>query len=531
MRDTGNSWKEIRAAFPKRTLVGIRSNWVKAIKKLGRSHYDRSNCWSVAEERRLTDIVKCDQKNWGEIAKSFPNRTARSCGMRWGQLKFLTVEARDTRWEKMRLAETKSMRAIRARSWTAEEEELLKYLVVAGSTWDTILEAMPDRTRAGVYSHIRRHILKEELPSLAPQKHFEESYLAPLKKRAPTVAPIRQVPEGPRLRAPEMRVAQTSQESPNAGADLEAGMPATKQSRNTNTQSPSKSEPAKTESADLQLWVPKAGIPLARWTSSEDQLLGNPKERTGWTTDERQRLKQMKGRGASWKEITQAFPNRSLTALQTFWLKMKQAELPRKVMDDDAEVTVASMHPSLLVSRRHERVRAVTIQQIRTKWRHAMRHPNLAAYRKDVEAMEESNVKLYFQDRLRIIDEIDERGSIEQKQNCLTRVLTHLQHGILPKFYSVRFKSGVRYPGDGGLDPQVETDHESPEEDLEEFPKKAQEPERYKRGRHKERRRQSTRQATAKRRLRLALSNDPRISTYTTETFMDLNALGLALQK
>lgn len=55
----------------------------------------------------------------------------------------------------MRLAETKNMRAIRARSWTAEEEELLKYLVVAGSTWDTILEAMPDRTRAGVYPHIR----------------------------------------------------------------------------------------------------------------------------------------------------------------------------------------------------------------------------------------------------------------------------------------------------------------------------------------------------------------------------------------
>ena len=200
-------------------------------------------------------------------------------------------------------------------------------------------------------------------------------------------------------------------------------------------------------------------------------------------------------------------------------------------MDDDAKVTVASMHPSFLVRRHHEKVRAAARQRTRTKWRHAMRHPNLAAYRTDVEAMEESNVKLYFQDRLKIIDEIDERGSIAHKKNCLNRVLTHPQHGILPKFYSVRLKSGVRYPGDGGPDPQVETDHESSEEGLEEFPKKAQVPERYKRGRHKERRRQSMQQATAKRRLRLALSNDPRISTYTTETFMDLNALGLALRQ
>lgn len=149
----------------------------------------------------------------------------------------------------------------------------------------------------------------------------------------------------------------------------------------------------------------------------------------------------------------------------------------------------------------------------------------------DVEAMKDSHVKLYFQDRLRIINEIDERGSIEQKKNCLARVLTHPQHGILPKFYSVRVKSGVRYPGDGGPDPQIETDYESTEEDLEEISKKAQEPERYKRGRHKERRRRSARQARAKRRLRLALSYDPRISTYTTETFMDLNALGLALRR
>lgn len=81
---------------------------------------------------------------------------------------------------------------------------------------------------------------------------------------------------------------------------------------------------------------------------------------------------------------------------------------------------------------------------------------------------------------------IDERGSIEQKKNCLARVLTHPQHGILPKFYSLRLKSGMRHPGDGGPDPQAETDYESTEDNLGELPKKAQEPRRYKQGCHKE---------------------------------------------
>jgi len=67
-------------------------------------------------------------------------------------------------------------------------------------------------------------------------------------------------------------------------------------------------------------------------------------------------------------------------------------------------------------------------------------------------------------------------------------------------------------------------------DDGEEAKKNAREPERYKRGRHIEHRKQSTQGMRAKRRLRLALSNDPRISTYTTSTYIDLNALGRALQ-
>lgn len=168
-----------------------------------------------------------------------------------------------------------------------------------------------------------------------------------------------------------MRVAQTPQESPDTGTDLEVGMPAAEQDRNINANSSSLSnlESAKTKGADLQLWVPKAGVSLALWTSSEEQLLtklkndgnswrviskalpnrtaraaeshwsrmqkasrtkliscaqsdifqGYLKQRTPWLTDDRQRLKEMKEHGASWKEVVQAFPNRTLTAIQLFW--------------------------------------------------------------------------------------------------------------------------------------------------------------------------------------------------------------------
>jgi hypothetical protein len=48
-------------------------------------------------------------------------------------------------------------------------------------------------------------------------------------------------------------------------------------------------------------------------------------------------------------------------------------------------------------------------------------------------------------------------GTEAEKKKFLTNTLEF----ILPRFYSSQCKMGKRYPGDGGPDPQVETDHES----------------------------------------------------------------------
>ncbi|KAI3323076.1 hypothetical protein HD806DRAFT_497856 [Xylariaceae sp. AK1471] len=85
------------------------------------------------------------------------------------------------------------MRAIDTRSWTVEEDEFLKRLIVAGSTWETINEAMPNITRSSIYSRIEKHHkagLAETTPiqggasKSCSAKHVEESYLPPSKKRA-----------------------------------------------------------------------------------------------------------------------------------------------------------------------------------------------------------------------------------------------------------------------------------------------------------------------------------------------------------
>ena len=65
---------------------------------------------------------------------------------------------------------------------------------------------------------------------------------------------------------------------------------------------------SRTESADLQLWVPKADIPLARWTSSEDQ-----------------RLVKLKSDGNSWRDISRALSNRSARAVESHWSQMQKA--------------------------------------------------------------------------------------------------------------------------------------------------------------------------------------------------------------
>jgi hypothetical protein len=90
-------------------------------------------------------------------------------------------------------------------------------------------------------------------------------------------------------------------------------------------------------------------------------------------------------------------------------------------------------------------------KRTRTRWRHAMRDPLTAAYRRDVIAMPTGALKTFAEKRLRHIDDIDKTGTIEQKWKCLKDVICKT---FLP-FYSHLFPSqnGVRYPGDGGPDP------------------------------------------------------------------------------
>ena len=79
--------------------------------------------------------------------------------------------------------------------------------------------------------------------------------------------------------------------------------------------------------------------------------------------------------------------------------------------------------------------------------------------------MKESHQKLTGQDRLKLMDEIFKRGSVEQQQKLLWK-LTDVRKGISPKFYSRKTRTGIRYPGDGGPGPEIDSDHESVEGDI-----------------------------------------------------------------
>ena len=140
--------------------------------------------------------------------------------------------------------------------------------------------------------------------------------------------------------------------------------------------------------------------------------------------------------------------------------------------------------------------------------------------------MDESNIKLRLQDRLKNMDEIDKKGSIEQKSSFLESFPVHGQKGILPPFYSVARKDGIRYPGDGGPDPQVETDHESVEGEADDLPTEAQ-ISRPKRGRHVERRRQNVKDSRARRLILQALSEDRKMPRTNSRAFIDLEKLGV----
>jgi hypothetical protein len=120
-------------------------------------------------------------------------------------------------------------------------------------------------------------------------------------------------------------------------------------------------------------------------------------------------------------------------------------------------------------AKRLRSLKATQDKRTRTKWRHALRHPLFVAYPKRVEAMLPEGNNLRYIDRLETIDAIDKTGTIEQKKRCLRNLILDGSSAILPKFYRKGCaEDGIRYPGDGGPDHQVETDHESDE--LEEDP-------------------------------------------------------------
>lgn len=51
-----------------------------------------------------------------------------------------------------------------------------------------------------------------------------------------------------------------------------------------------------------------------------------------------------------------------------------------------------------------------------------MKHPLLVAYRRKVEAMDHAGFKLFYEDRLKEIDEIGKRGTLGQKRKCLKSI-------------------------------------------------------------------------------------------------------------
>lgn len=98
-----------------------------------------------------------------------------------------------------------------------------------------------------------------------------------------------------------MPVAPISHDNSDLKAEAKAGAVAAEQSieLKINTTSLRKPESTKLKSAGSQSWVPRAGIPLALWTTSEDQV-----------------LVKMKSEGNSWKEISKALSGRSARAAE-----------------------------------------------------------------------------------------------------------------------------------------------------------------------------------------------------------------------
>lgn len=123
--------------------------------------------------------------------------------------------------------------------------------------------------------------------------------------------------------------------------------------------------------------------------------------------------------------------------------------------------------PMLGPAPKAKRLRSLKVssdKRTHTKWRHALRDPLFVAYREEVGAMLREGNNLRHIDRLQEIGAINNTGTIKQKKRCLRNVVLNGRSATLPRFYRKGCaEDGVRYPGDGGPDPQVQTDRESDE--------------------------------------------------------------------
>jgi len=109
--------------------------------------------------------------------------------------------------------------------------------------------------------------------------------------------------------------------------------------------------------------------------------------------------------------------------------------------------------------------RSIWDKRTRTKWRHAMRHPLMAAYRQRLNSLDiTKRERNFIRKRLNRIDEINKSGTtLEMRQFLLDVICAKKNKWIVPPFYHPSVsKNGVRYPGDGGPEEgAVQTDYES----------------------------------------------------------------------
>src|SRR2546423_798459 len=94
-------------------------------------------------------------------------------------------------------------------------------------------------------------------------------------------------------------------------------------------------------------------------------------------------------------------------------------------------------------AKRLSSLKVTSDRRVRTKWRHALRHPLFLAYRERVNAMPPEGTRHRHKDRLRQIDAIDKAGTTEQKRKCLRNIIFNGKSAILPHFYrKVQLKTG-----------------------------------------------------------------------------------------